>query len=520
MAGGQVPERLQNAPVNWSWQLVLLGINGAVGGFLFGYDTCSMSASLLQLKDSSEIVQCPGLTPTGLNLAEQQMVTSFVVLGAFGGAIFAGPSAFHYGRRKTLLSGSGIFFVGALMMAASTDLAFMLVARIVTGVGVGISSHTVPLYISECAPPQLRGSFCFMNDLMIVFGQFIAAIISTIFFQFEVVYGWRWILGLGAVPAIMMFIGFSLQPESPRWLVSQTRMEEAKEVLQTLRGEDADSEVIQHEFNEMVEGIKTEQWTADHETTVYETYIKDSRVRNALLLGCGLQFLQQWSGINTIMYYGASVLEFASPDPDGPPNCFNPQNKNNVAWTILFAFGQLPGVFSSWYLVDKLGRRPLILVSTMGAFVSLVVCGFVFYAEEVSKPAVIVFVMLYLMSFGAGMSPVPWTVNAEIHPLPVRAQCISCSCSTNWINNYIVSATFLSLAEALSTHRSDREGHPDGVFWLYAAFTGVGMLVLYRHMPETKGLTLEEMGQLFEDADDADKVSSETSPLLSRGSKI
>lgn len=487
-------------------QLVLLAINGAIGGFLFGYDTGTMSACLLQMKEPSTLSPCPGLQPSGLDLIQQELVTSFVVLGAFLGAVGAGPCSLYYGRRRMLLVGSFFFMLGAVMMAFSTNLAYMLISRIITGLGVGISSHTVPLYISECAPPDLRGSFCFMNDMMIVVGQFTAAIISTLLFYKEIPNGWRWILGLGALPAVFMFLGFAFQPESPRWLLSQNRSEEAKGVLKALRGETADTVAVQTEFQNMADAIAAENVDSNHECScayVLHTYIMDPRVRRALLLGCGLQFLQQWSGINTIIYYGATVLQYASKENLEDANtCFTPENKANVAWTILFSSGQLPAVIIAWCLVDRLGRRPLILVSTALAAIFLVACGCVFSANDVSEPAVIVCVMLYLFSFGLGMSPVPWTVNAEIYPLSVRAQCITCSTATNWLNNFVVAATFLSLATALSTHRDDPSDHPDGVFWLYATFLIVGFMCLYWTMPETNGLTLEQIGGLFKDPDD------------------
>lgn len=495
----------------FSRQMILLGINAAVGGFLFGYDTGTISASMLQLKEPRlKGNPCPGLQPGGLNMGQQEMVTSFVLLGAFLGAVGAGPMCLYFGRKRFLISGSCIFMVGAAMMAASNSLSCMLVARIITGIGVGISSHTVPLYISECAPPHLRGTFCFMNDMMIVVGQIAAAVVSTVFFYAEVSEGWRWILGLGAVPATVMFLGFAFQPESPRWLLSQDRANEAREVLKLLRGEAADAVEVQNEFDDMTAGIKAEGFASNRECSIssfYHSYILDDRVRRALILGCGLQFLQQWSGINTIMYYGATVLQRASPENDVDIyTCFTPGNKANVAWTILFASGQIPAIIGSLFLVDLLGRRLLILLSTATAIVGLVSIGCAFSTYVVSEPAVIALIMFYLLSFGIGMGPVPWTVNAEIYPLSVRAQCISCSTATNWLNNYVVSATFLSLSVAMSTYQTDRSNHPNGVMWFYASILLVGFMCLYWKMPETKSLTLEEIGGLFKDPDDFESI--------------
>lgn len=498
-------------------QLMFLGVNAALGGFLFGYDTSSMSSALIQLKQPRRDGRpCPGLLESGLNTLECEMVTSFVVLGAFLGAVGAGPANLRLGRKKVLLLASSCIVLGSVLQYSSYTLAQMLIGRLVLGCGVGICSHTVPLYISEVSPPAYRGSLCFLNDMMIPVGQMAAALLSTVFFHSEMANGWRLILLLGAVPALLMFLGILLQPESPRWLLSKDRYEEAMAAQVLLAGEAADHATVQAEFDEMVKSIKEEQDNSCSESGiryVYHTYIKNGRVRRALILGCGLQFLQQWSGINTIMYYGATVLQDAStPTNDDLGTCFTTANKSNVAYTTLFALGQVPTVFLAWYFVDVYGRRPLILLSLAVSTVSLVLCGCIFSPDDVSEGSVVGFVMLYLASFGLGLGPVPWTVNAEIYPLSVRAQCVSCSCATNWLNNFAISSTFLSTAAALSTHQDDPGSHPDGVFWFYAYFAGLGLVALYMKMPETNGLTLEEIGDLFEDPDEG-KEEKPVSPL-------
>lgn len=353
----------------------------------------------------------------------------------------------------------------------------------------------MPLYIAECAPAHQRGSLCFLNDLMIVAGQVTAAGLSTAFFYGEVRDGWRWILGLAAAPAVLMFLGMLLQSESPRWLLGEGRVQEAKEVLQLLRAVGSSSSSCaeaEAELEDMAHGV-----TEDSGTSYYRFW-SDVHIRRALLVGCGLQALQQCSGINTIMYYGATVLQRAGPAYDErDDNCFHAENKHDVATTILFAGGQLLGVFVSWCLVDRVGRRPLVLTSLAGVTTFLIAIGFAFSMDTVSQEAVIMAMMLYLVSFGLGMSPVPWTVNAEIYPLHVRAQCISMSTSTNWAMNFVVAQTFLSLANHLSTHSDDKNLHPDGIFFLYASIAAMGFVLLWSYMPETKGLTLEQIGEVF-----------------------
>jgi len=511
--------------------LYLLGFNAAVGGLLFGYDTGSMSAALLQLKQPRVgSGRCLGLAEHRLSIEEQALVTSFVVLGAFLGSCSAGALNYVLGRKRALLLGSVMFVAGAVLMAASTGVAVMLVARLVVGLGVGVSSHTVPLYISECAPSHLRGSMCFLNDLMIVVGQVTAAVVSTALFYGEVPDGWRYILGFAALPSAMMFVGVASSPESPRWLLSQGRSAEALQVLEELRA-GAPPSVVKREYQEMLRGVEAElsgcpAGASESTCSLLRRCLQSPRIRRALLLGCGLQLLQQWSGINTIMYFGASVLKQAGShedlvsasslveashglqqlllrfgkrrreDPEA--YCFSDESKRDVAFTIVLAAAQMVGVILSFLMVDRVGRRPLILGSLCGVTLSLLGIGIVFTAEHVSFPLVIAFVALYLLTFGAGLSPVPWTVNAEIYPQSVRACCISLSTATNWAMNFVVSLTFLNLSIALSTNRSNPEGHPNGVFFFYAAIALVGWVLLWLWMPETKGLSLEQIGDLFE----------------------
>mmetsp|Transcript_80203 Transcript_80203/g.248930 ORF Transcript_80203/g.248930 Transcript_80203/m.248930 type:complete len:517 (+) Transcript_80203:112-1662(+) len=483
-----------------SGMMYLLGFNAAVGGFLFGYDTGSMSAALLQVKRPNLDSTCPGLDRTRLTPVQQELVISFVVLGAFLGSLCSGSLNDLFGRRRILLTGSFVFTIGAILMAAAHNIQAMLIARIIVGLGVGVSSHTVPLYIAECAPPKMRGGLCFLNDMMVTIGQVSAAVISTVLFFAEVRGGWRWILGVAALPSVLMFLGFFWMPESPRWLLSQGRFEEAMVITRMLRGPVVRDSDLEREFHDTVSGTSEDAplTPGGGRGSTWALYWKDARVRRALMLGCGLQCLQQWAGINTIMYYGASVLQKAGESQPAASTCFTAESKHDVATTIYFALAQVVGVFISWLMVDRLGRRPLLLTSLVGVMASLFATGCVFSRNEVSQVSVVVAVVVYLVFFGVGLSPVPWTVNAEIYPLHVRAQCVSMSTCANWIMNFVVAQTFLSFSKGMSTHRDNPKAHPDGIFWLYSGISAVGLFFVWFRMPETKGLSLEEIGDLFQ----------------------
>lgn len=483
--------------------LILVAFNSAIGGFLFGYDTSSISAALLQIRSPSTSVQCPGLTDHWLDNFAQECITSFTVLGAFFSALCAGHVNDLIGRRQVLLLSGFTFAIGALLMGVASNLPVMLMARVIAGVGVGLCSHTMPCYVSECCPASIRGTMLTICNVMIVVGQTCAAAFATIMFSIEAPGGWRWILGVGAFPAVLMCFGLTYLPESPRWLLSKGRSAEALASLQALRAGFEESRIME-EHKAMADGM-TEELNNAPATPAGESMLTTSRkrfwndlgVRRALLLGCLLQALNQLVGINTIMYYGASVLAMASGPGNSMENCFSKNNKTSVALNILLATGQALGVMTSWILIEHVGRRLLILTSLVGTVVGLIGTAMAFGASNVNQGLVIVFVLLYVWMFGTGMASVPWIFNAEVYPMHVRAQCLSITTSVNWFFNFLVSETFLTMASALSTNRSDPLNHPDGVFFLYAAFGIVGFAVLYLHLPETKGLTLEETSQLF-----------------------
>lgn len=494
-----LPEEV-SFPVNR--RLVLLVGNAAIGGFLFGYDTSSISAALIQMKHPSTDFACPGLTDHWLGTFTQETITALTTLGAGVAALFAGCLNDHIGRRGVLLVGSITFVIGAALMGLAMNVPAMMAARVIVGVGIGFTSHTTPCYISECCPVSIRGVMVLVMNVMIVFGQTCAAFFSTVLFYTELREGWRWMLGVGVFPGLLMFLGIYLMPESPRWLLSVGRSEDSRNVLSLLR-DGAPQASIDREFASISEGVAEESRNApkipnDESTlaTVVRLYWQDLHVRRALMFGCSLMAIQQLLGINTIMYYGASVLTMAEPSED-PSNCFTTANKTSVALNILLSAGQWFGILTCWPLIERVGRRSLFLSSLIGTIVGLACVGISFTADDVSQTAVVVSIMIYVYMFGFGVAGTPWVVNSEIYPLHVRARCIGAATAINWFANFLVSETFLTLAKHLSTSSSDPANHPNGVFFLYAVIGLVSLISLYFKMPETRGVSLEDTKSLF-----------------------
>lgn len=469
--------------------LYYLAVMASVGGMLFGYDTGVISGAMIQLRSDPD--QWKGVGGLDLSSWEQEMVVGIATAGAILGSVCSSWTNTWYGRRKTILGSSVCFIVGALVMGVAPDVYTLLCGRFVVGLSVGFASHTVPIYIAEVAPEDVRGMLVSINSISIVFGQVLASVVDCGFGVGNVEEGWRYMLALGGVPGLLLFMGFLYVPESPRWLISQGRSDEAERSLRLIRSATTNDE-IRPEFERMETHISDARSThGDQPATMSELleHIPE------LTVGCGLQLLQQFAGINTLMYYSSTILS-ASTNNDEHSNPWSSDNNTAICLSSVTAFAQLVGVLIGMAVVDRVGRRVLTMWSLVFVTLALVLLGFAFFRQQ-SQWMAIVGMVGYLVAFGFGMSPIPWLVNAEIYPIRVRSTAISISTGVNWVANLIVSTTFLSLAKVTSTDRENAENHPDGAFWIYAAIASLGLVWVAFTLPETNGKTLEEIGLYF-----------------------
>jgi sugar porter (SP) family MFS transporter len=438
--------------------VVLTAAIAGLGGLLFGYDTGVIAGALLFIKPEFD-----------LGSFAQGLVVAAVPIGAVAGAAIAGPAADTYGRRLMILVSAGVFIVGALGSAAAPGVEVLVIARVVIGVAIGVASAAAPVYISEVAPPESRGQLVTFFQLAVTVGILVAYLVGLAFDGIE---GWRWMLGLGCVPALALAFGMIRMPQSPRWLVMTGDDYAARATLAKIRVDDPDT--IDREIEEIHAGL-------DEKPGAWSELLQPV-VKAALVVGVGLAILQQVTGINTVIYYAPTIVEFTGVD--------------SSAGSILAAVGvgviNVAATIVALRLLDKAGRRTLLMIGVTGMTVSLFTLGLAFTGDGTTTLASVVAIgslMAFVASFAISLGPIFWLLNAEIYPLSVRSKAAGLGTMANWTFNFIVSLTFLLLIEALGR---------SGAFWFYAAVGGLTLVFCWKFVPETKGKPLEDIQAEFQ----------------------
>lgn len=425
----------------------------ALSGILFGYDTGVMSGAILFI-----VKDFP------LTAGENGIVMGAVLFGALFGAIFSGRLTDHFGRKKLLLLVACIFMIGSLATAIAQSISQLIIGRIVVGIAIGVASYTAPLYISEISPQKQRGALVALNQLAISIGILISYIVDYCFAYTE---AWRWMLGLGFVPGLCLFLGMLYLPDSPRWILSKGHEGKARKILQKIRGPQAD---IESEIEAIQATLKKERtrWTV----------VFSKAVRPVIWIGFALAFIQQVTGINTILYYAPSILEMAGFESSTTAIL---ATMGIGAIFVLFTIISLP-------LIDWLGRRPLLIAGLVGMTLTLGALAWLFSQSNGIDPSLhglaLVSMILYIACFAFSLGPIMWLMIAEIYPLKVRGVGASLATCVNWASNLLVTATFLKLVQLIGA---------SGTFSLYMIFSILSILFIYFLVPETKGISLEEI---------------------------
>lgn len=424
----------------------------SLGGFLFGYDTAVISGAILFIK--KQFIVSPFM---------EGVIISSLFLSAMIGAPLGGTIADKIGRKKALIYAGLLFLIGSLMMALAPNIPILLLGRVVSGLALGTVSIISPLYISELSTKANRGKMVTFNILGITFGTLLAYIVNYVFSHDG---DWRWMFGLEVLPAICLITGMFFISETPRWLAIHSLEGKAKRVLQRIRGE--------QDINEELSAIESS--IGKHGSSWSELF--KPTVRRALLLGIGIAFCRGLAGFSIILYgYSPTILELSG------------VKIASLAILATVGIGVINAVmtFATIALVDRVGRRPLMIVGLIGVIISLMLMGITFMFDEGSsyvKWITIGSLLLYIGSWSLGPRPVFWILISEIYPLKVRARGMSLGSLTNWATNWIVTLTFLPLVVHLGK---------TGTFWLYGFFGLVTLLVFYFLIPETNGQSLEKI---------------------------
>ncbi|GAA4102354.1 sugar porter family MFS transporter [Actinomadura miaoliensis] len=440
-------------------RLKLVTVIATFGGLLFGYDTGVINGALPYMQDD-----------LGLSPFTEGLVTSSLLLGAALGAVTGGRLSDARGRRRNILTLAVIFLAGALGCALAPTTEVMVMARFVLGLAVGGASVTVPVYLAEVSPAERRGRLVTQNELMIVSGQLLAfttnAVIGNAFG--ETGHVWRYMLAIASIPAVVLWFGMLVMPESPRWLASKERFPEALGVLRQLRT----PERAETELDE-VKRLALEDKAAN---TGRWSDLATPWIRRLVLVGLGIAIVQQITGVNSIMYYGTSILTEAGLDADSALTA-------NIANGVISVLATFVGI----YLLGKVDRRPMLLVGQLGTTACLVLIGvFSLTLPEGQGRAYVVLAMtVTFLAFQQGaISPVTWLMLAEIFPLKLRGLGLGVAGLTLWTTNFLVGLSFPVLVDQITISTT---------FFLFGVL-GIGAIVFVaRCVPETRGRSLEAL---------------------------
>ena len=445
----------------------LISVVAAMGGLLFGWDWVVIGGAKPFFQRFFQLT----------TEAQVGWATSCALIGCLMGALVAGALSDRFGRKRLLIAAALLFAVTSLGNALASTFEIFIAWRVLGGVAIGLASNLSPMYIAEVAPAQVRGKLVAINQLTVVIGILVAQYINWYLVRnlpqgatddyirnsWFGQQGWRWMFGLTAAPSLLFFLGMLVVPESPRWLAKNGKSSRARDVLAKIGGEnyarDASRDIESTLTSEEVQHVRFSD-------------LLDSKMRKVIVLGVVLAVFQQWCGINVIFNYAEEIFRAAGYDISTV--------LKNIAWTgsvnlafTLVAFG----------VVDRAGRRPLMLVGSAGLAVIYVAMGFCYHGGVKGLPMLLL-VLAAIGCYAMSLAPVTWVVISEIFPNRIRGAAMAVAVSSLWIACFLLTYTFPVLNAKLGSA---------GTFWLYAAICVAGFIFIKFKLPETRGKSLEQI---------------------------
>ncbi|MCX7512793.1 sugar porter family MFS transporter [Frateuria sp. STR12] len=392
-----------------------------------------------------------------------EWIVSAMMFGAAVGAVAASWLSAALGRKRSLILGAVLFVLGSLLCGMAWSPETLIAARLVLGLAIGVATFTAPLYLAEVAPEHIRGAMISTYQLMITIGILVAFLSDT---ALSYTGAWRWMLGVIAIPGVLFLLGVLMLPDSPRWLMMRGRRDEALGVLHRLRG---DAAVVEREAADIEEQLKTPQ-------RGWHLFLENRNFRRSVGLGVLLQLMQQFTGMNVVMYYAPRIFQTMGYD-----------TASQMWFTALVGLTNVLATFIAIALIDRWGRKPIlytgfaVMAVGLGVVGTMMHGGIATHAEQIFTVAML---LVFIVGFAMSAGPLVWTLCSEIQPLKGRDFGIGCSTFTNWIANMVVGATFLTLLNGIGNGNT---------FWLYAALNLVFIGLTFWLIPETKGVTLEQI---------------------------
>jgi len=453
---------------------------------LLGYDIGVMSGAAIFIQREMK-----------LSDIKVEVLLGILNLYSLIGAFAAGRTSDWLGRRYTIVLSGGIFFAGALLMGFAPNYTFLMVGRFVAGIGVGYALMIAPVFTAEVAPASSRGFLTSFAEVFINAGILLGYVSNLGFSKLPLRLGWRFMLGIGAVPSVFLAVGVLAMPESPRWLVMQGRLADAKKVLDRTSDSKEESLLrladikqaagIPEECDDDV--VSVPRSNNSHGQGVWKDLLvhPTPAVRRILLAGVGIHFFQQATGIDAVVLYSPKIFEKAGITND----------TDKLLATVAVGFVKTMFILLATFTLDRFGRRPLLLTSVAGMIVSLVTLAtaltVIDHHQHQHKlvwavALALVGILSYVACFSIGMGPITWVYSSEIFPLRLRAQGTSIGVGVNRVVSGVISMTFLSLTKKITT---------GGAFYLFAGIAVVAWIFFKTFLPETQGRTLEDMDVLF-----------------------
>jgi SP family xylose:H+ symportor-like MFS transporter len=443
-----------NLPLKFNHTYIIgISLISALGGYLFGFDFAVISGALPFLR-----------TAFHLSSWWEGFLTGSLALGCIAGCLLAGKIADKYGRRPGLMLSGGIFAISSLGMAFSSGLTQFVAMRFCAGIGVGMASILSPLYIAEISPAEMRGRNVAINQLTIVIGVLVTNVVNYSLAD-KGDQAWRWMFGLGAVPSALFLLGVVFLPESPRWLVKAGKESKAAEIL---------NKIGPQQFAD--DTMRDIELSTQHTTETSYAAVFKKAVRPMVVVGITLAVFQQFCGINVVYNYTTTIFKSVGASLD-----------SQLFETVAISIVSLIFTLLAMWQVDKLGRRPLMLIGSLGLSIVYVVLA-VLLKQQAPAAWVSVFVLLAISLYATSLAPVTWVLISEIFPNNIRGVASSVAVVSLWIAYFILVFTFPVLAEYMGAY---------GPFYLYAGICFLGFLFIRSKVKETKGQTLEQLGQSF-----------------------